>query len=202
MSEIRVRRNVNSSDKLNTVSRENPFPIEPVTTEEHLGSVGGHPFWVTASMTRPADTTQYGAREVFSDNAGGLFVFKDIARMAGYGGQITGAILADSTSETVKPQVELWLFRKPPALVADNAAIAFTDADVLECIGIIQFGVEKAAYIGTASSNCLLMGEFLQGLPIDFVCIGTDLFGKAIVANTYTPVSVETWQFGLRGNRD
>jgi len=48
------------------VSSTNPLPVTAAASEEHVGSVGGHTYLATATITRPADTTAYAAGDLLS----------------------------------------------------------------------------------------------------------------------------------------
>jgi hypothetical protein len=158
-----------------------------------------NPLWAIASIIRPDNITQYAVREMFNSDVGGPIIFDGMGDF----GTITGALLASNEAPAVKAQSELWLFRQPPTMAADNAVIAFTDADFENWVATIQFGVTYTALVGLASGNCGYFGEFQEGRPIDYTCaVPGRLWGASVVANTYTPVSREKWTFILRGSKD
>jgi hypothetical protein len=160
---------------------------------------GGRIVRVTASFTRPADTTAYAFGDVVADSttAPTVITFANCARANGGSGWIVGAKLVDSANQTVKGIFELWLFSAAPGLDNDNAAFTPTDAEALTAFGPLLF---SAGHVGDATAGA--GGNFvypLNGVAVPFVAGGgtTSLFGELVVRNAYTPVSAGTFAFEL-----
>lgn len=77
-------------------------------------------------------------------------------------GIIVAATLLDMDSEAAA--TDLFLFSHNVTSVADNAAFAPTDAEILRCIGVVNFGTSDYASAGNGSV------AQLSGLSIPFVC--------------------------------
>lgn len=156
--------------------------------------VGGRTARVSASVTRPADTTAYAAGDVVTDNttAGSAtnLTFTSAARATGGSGVIRSALLIDSANQSTKGQFEVWIYQTAPATQGDNAAFAPSDAETETLIGIIPF---NASYVGLATSGAGGNAVYLaQGINMEFVTSGSaNLFGHLVSRNAYTPVSAE-----------
>lgn len=165
---------------------------------------GGYQARITATKTRPSDTTAYAAGDVLneSDSAGTGWTFSSCARLNGGSGIIQGATLIDSANQTTKGSFELWLFRNAPAADNDNAVFTPTDAELLDVVAVIPF---STVYVGDATSgangNCVHLS---QPVSIPFVCDSDDtaLYGVLVVRNAYTPVSAEVITINLKMLQD
>lgn len=148
------------------------------------------------SLTRPANTTAYTAGDVVSAvTSNDHFTFTPAVRMAGgMGGVIRSAVFMGSSAEATKPDLELWLFDTDIAEVADNAAFALTDTEILTLIDIIKFPV---ASMVTGGGN---IAQMVRDLYIPFrpaAASGTSIFGQLVIRNAYTPVSGEVFKVRL-----
>ena len=146
---------------------------------------------ISDSLTRPANTTQYTAGDVISAvTTNDHFTFDEVVRERS--GVILGAILNSSQNNaTLKLDAELWLFRTDIAEVADNSAFAPTDAEMLTCVGVIDFDIWT---VGTATSGA---GGNARSQVNDLNIVFTDdgssrkLYGQLVARNAYDPVSSE-----------
>ena len=125
-------------------------------------------------------TTAY----VTGDHAGTVNTFANAARVTGWGGVITGAALLDKSLKVSTIPVELWLFQATMASAgADNAALTFSDADMVNFVGIIYFdtGGWKATALNAINSQ--------QNLSLGYTCAATSLFGyyvlRGVPASTF-----------------
>lgn len=84
------------------------------------------------SITRPANTDAYTARDAIGTAATHVLTFKT----NGNSGLIFNAEVVDSVHTTTHT-AEIWLFSVAPAAQADNAAFAPTDAEMLNHLGTI-----------------------------------------------------------------
>lgn len=160
---------------------------------------------VSASYTRPADTTAYTAGDVVanSTSAATVLTFSGAVKHASHGGFIRSASIVDSVAAATKPQLDLFLFNKAPVMQNDNAAFAATDAEMLNCVGVITFDGPNKFVVGGA--NGLIPASFLgtqnqQG----FKCApgDTNLYGVLVARNAYTPTASEAFQVSLDIERE
>ncbi len=145
-----------------------------------------------ASFTRPADTTQYTAGDVISNSTSAPAVMTfNAALLDGYG-TIQTAYLLDSANQATLLDAELWLFDTAPAATNDNAAIAFTDAELARLIGVIDFAVAdgKVGLVTSGAAGNAI--NFQANLSIPVRGLSNDIYGVLVARNTYTPVSGET----------
>ena len=142
-----------------------------------------------ASFTRPANTTQYTAGDVMSDSTNVMTFHHTLFE---FRGTIKQAILVDSANQTTLLDAELWLFDTAPAVTTDNAVIAFTDAELSQLVGIVNFAVANGK-IGLATAGAGGNAVNVQtSLDIPVRGKGTnDIYGGLVARNAYTPVSAE-----------
>lgn len=151
---------------------------------------------ITASFTRPADTTTYTAGDVManSTSAPTILQFTNFASVAGGGGIIKSAQLIDSVAATLKPDVELYLFDTSITMQNDNAAWTPSDSDMTHCLGKIYFP-QGAFSVG--SGNGIID---MDGLEKQVTCAGgsTTIYGIPVVRNAYLPGNAEQFNFNLQ----
>ena len=133
-----------------------------------------------ASITRPANTTQYTAGDVIGEL---MTFFSEEA------GLVRAGVLIDSAAEATKPDADLLLFDTPPTVAADNSAFAPTDAEMKRCIGVIQFAGANFR-IGAAGNGVIVATAFGE-LP--YAAPGRALYGVLVARNAYTPISEEVF---------
>ena len=119
------------------------------------------------------------------DAVGGLLTFANAARAAGGTGIIHSLTLADKAD--AKAVLELWLFDRTFAAVADNAAFDPTDAELLTCVGVIP--IAAADYFSAADNGAACVRNI--NLQYMLKSDGTALFGqlKCIATPTYASTS-------------
>jgi hypothetical protein len=153
---------------------------------------------VVDSVTRPANTTQYTAGDVISSvTTNDHFVFQRVVDEHAHTGTIESAIIHSSAASGTPLDGELWLFHTDVAEVADHAAFAPTDAEMLTLVGVIDFATADwklgIPTTGTAGNATLPV----TGLNIPFVVAAPDdttgktLYGQLVARNTYTPIASE-----------
>ena len=156
---------------------------------------------VTASVTRPNDTTQYAANDVWANGTPAALNFANVVRANDGSNKIVKAMLVDSASQATKGQFDLWLFDTAPALDADNAPFTPTDAELAALVGIIRFnGAVDGDATSGAGGNAVDFGKTINGfqeLPIRTKVASRSLYGIVVVKNTYTPVAQEVLTFTL-----
>ena len=157
---------------------------------------------VEASLTRPSDTTQYAAGEVISAvTTNDHYTFAEMGDPRKLTGQIDRAIITSSDAAGTLPDLELWLFDTEIAEVADNAAFAPTDAEILTLVGVLLFPVAswKVGLVTTGNSFC----EATNTMPFRYKTGPTlALYGQLVVRNTYTPVSAQVFKTRMYIRRD
>jgi hypothetical protein len=116
-------------------------------------------------------TTAY----VTGDQLGTILTFANAVRQNGATGVIQSATLLDQAA--IIGAVDLYLFDRSVTLAADNAAAAFSDADMLFCLGIISF----AAPIGGTGNSISTTVSGLGVMPS-----GTSLFGALVTRAGHT----------------
>jgi hypothetical protein len=156
---------------------------------------------ISASVTRPNDTTQYAANDVWANGTPAALSFTNVVNANDGSNKIVKAMLVDSASQATKGQFDLWLFHTAPALDADNAAFTPTDAELANVVGILRFdtGIDGDATSG-AGGNAIYFGKTVNGfqeLPIRTKVASRTLYGIVVVKNTYTPVAQEVLTFTL-----
>lgn len=166
--------------------------------------VGGFSKRVTTTLTRPADTTQYGAGDQVADSTSAptAITFSGIGRTDGGTGLIVHALCIDSAAQATKPNFRLYLFSASPTMTNDNSAWAPTDAVLNTVIGCIEFSSwEVGTSTAGAGGNCFALGVTPNGgaLSIPYQCVDgtTAIYGCLVERGTYTPVSGEIFKFSL-----
>lgn len=133
------------------------------------------------SVTKASGTTQYTAGDV----VGGLFTFP----IGGASGLIRSVLLIDSAAESTKPDVDLFLFTAAPTVAADNDAFAPTDAQMLNCVGVVALA---GSGFKVAGANGAILAS---GLSIGYT--GRTLYGVLVARNAYSPITLEVFTVRL-----
>lgn len=170
-------------------------------TKTYRGSTGAG-----SSLTRPANTTAYTAGDVISAvTSNDHFTFgatsNDASKRTGRASPGTLAInvarLWSSANQSTKLEAELWLFNADIAEVADNAAFAPTDTEMLTLVGIIDFPAANWK-VGTATSGA--DGNAVCEIRnLDFPVMANPgrLYGQLVVRNGYVPIASESFVVDL-----
>lgn len=160
--------------------------------------VGGVTKVISASFTRPNDTTAYAAGDAVnnSTSAPTVITFTSAARVSGGSGIIIGATLTKSTNGSTGDSFDLHLFDTTVTLANDNAADAASDGEVLTYIGTINF----SAATDTGANNRAYMAS---GINLPFVTVGSaNLFGKLVARGAYAPGAQEVFNIRLLLQQD
>ncbi len=148
---------------------------------------------VTATATLPAGVVQFAAGDVVGDATDAKIVMDDCARSDGGAGMITGLKVIDSANQATKPDLEVWIFNAPLAVVAGNAPFAPTDAELLSLVGIVEL---DQTFVGLATvgvgGNCVLKPQLTPSLSFRCTASTKDLYVYLVERGTYTPVASET----------
>jgi len=160
---------------------------------------------ITASYTRPADTTAYAAGDVLADStsAATILTFSGVSRANGLGYLIDGVTLVYSTAPATKADLELWLFDTSITIQNDNAAWNPTDSDLEKSLGYVSLLGSGAIVAAPSGSN----GNMIQHVEAKVksrasASSSTNLYGIVVVRNAYTPSSAEKFTFRLHVIQD
>lgn len=157
-------------------------------------TAGGIGAIVEATYTRPADTNAYTAGDVIanSTSAATILTFSGVARAETGSGLIQAATLIDSVAASTKLDADLYLFDTTVVMEQDNAAWDPSDAEMLTCLGVVEF---RGANFKTCGANGI---THVQGIGLPFVTVGgKDLYGILVARNAYTPASAEVLKVRL-----
>lgn len=144
---------------------------------------------ITATFTRPSDTTAYAAQDVVcnSTSSPSLITFVNAGRYPGSSGLIVSARHMKSSTATTGASYRLHLYRVAPTAINDNAQFAMLYANRVNRIGFIDF---THGIAGTGSDCTNALSTFVN-LPFLCDAAGSNLFGILTVTAAYTPTSGE-----------
>ncbi len=154
-------------------------------------------------VTRPANTTQYGAKDAIgaAGASGAVLQFPPSVPSGGRTGKVISARLWKSDTDVVADGFTLYLFQgTPTATPADNAA------PTTEFVAIADAGKYIGSIVFNAAGVVLAAGVYYEGegtlaptggLP--FQTDGSDgvIFGILTAVGTYTPASAEVFTITL-----
>ncbi len=168
------------------------------------GNVGGIDTVISATFTRPADTTAYAANDAIcnSTSAPAALTFANAALTSGHGGFVVGATIIDEANQTTTLSATLHLFSVVPAtLTNDNAALALANADLANYVGNIKFTTASITNTAAGASGSVALTGTLAN-PLPYKCGATSLFGVLQANAAYTPVSAEVFIVMLSLSQD
>ena len=146
------------------------------------------------SVTRPADTTAYAPGDVVGTAVTGTLIIPNASFGEFDAGIIQQAVVVSSAAVGTSPDLELWLFDSTVAAIADNAAWAPTDAEMLTLVGIVEF---PTADWKLASTSAVCVADNIS-LPFNTKKGTSKLYGVLVVRNAYVPVSGEIFTLRLQ----
>ena len=178
-----------------------------MAAKPNIGNVGFRHNIVTATKTRPANTTAYAANDVISESAtdgqGTCWTFSNISPDARNGKFeiIKATILTDAASKT--PQLTLHLFKATPTgeLDDNSANTGPLAADWANYVGAIDFPALES--LGASISHATVTRGTVGGLPLP-VTLGetAHLYGVLITRDALTPTSGEIFTIILETKVD
>lgn len=167
-------------------------------------NVGGHTVASRVAVTRPADTAQYAVGDAWSDSTTTPTVPSfTAARIAGGTGLLTTLTLVCAANQTTKPAFTVLVFDTTYTAIADNAAIALTDAEAARLVAVFNVATTdwKTTNPATGASGNVV-AQLAPAFAAAFQCAAgsQSLFVLIRLENTYTPVSAEvlTLIFGVQ----
>lgn len=167
--------------------------------EAHVGAVGGHGAIRAATLTRPADTTAYAAKDAISNSTSAptYLTFANLARVSGGSGYIVKAQLMTNQSTNVA-QYRLHLFNTAPTAINDNSPYTLLWANRASRVGYIDFGA--AATEGSGSDAANSQNDTAR---LHFVTSGSaSLFGILETLSAFTPASDQVFYIALSAEQD
>jgi hypothetical protein len=154
-----------------------------------LGFETGNYSRVSASFTRPNDTTAYAASDVVcnSTSAPAVLTFSGMARSLGGSGRVLTARHVKNSTGTTNASFRLWLYRTAPTAINDNAQWPLLWANRANRLGFADFSHTTG---GTGSDSTSSIVTFAG---IDYICdsAAVDLYGVLIATAAYTPTAQE-----------
>lgn len=183
------------------------YPAAPVDQSARpVFSPGGF-ITLTATFTRPADTTAYAAGDLVANSTtAGLVVpltFSEAVRVPGEAIRIERARLRKSSAGLTNAQFRVCILRVPPVVsvgdngVFDNANV-MAISDIAEYVGAFDISMDKAAASGARGVGVPTVGSGITLVPGN----GTSAIYALIQATAaYTPASGEAFTLTLEGAR-
>lgn len=161
---------------------------------------------LSASFTRPADTTAYAAGDLVANSttAGSVvpLSFTGAVRAAGDCVRIERARVSKNSTGLTNAAFLVHLFEASPTVsVGDNGV--FNNANVLATNNVLNYVGSIAVTVGSSGSD----GSTGAGVPSVGSAItisptsGTTIFGLVQATAAYTPVSGEVFTIALEGYR-
>lgn len=159
-----------------------------------------------ATFTRPNDTTTYTAGDVMAATGTSSPMTFLCGKGNGGAGYILGANLIDGANQSLKLDADLFLFSEAPATYGnDNAVFTPTDAELLECVGVIHFAsgdFKSGDATAGAGGNAYCLSDMDR--PVPFVCETDDnaLYGVLVARNAYIPIASSPFYVNLQVLQD
>lgn len=181
-----------------------PIPIKADTTGRAL--LAGASFLASATITRPADTTAYAAKDVISTGAGAILTFPGMGRVNGGSGLILRARLMTSQKTNVA-QCRLHLFHTAPTAIADNSPYLLLYANAANRVGMIDFpAMTTEDATNSTAASAMRPSSDGNSLPPNlwYQCAAGDtaLYGILETLTAFTPASAQTYFIELGGAQD
>jgi len=183
------------------VSSNNPLPVAPTASENHLGEIGGRTVRVAATFARPADTTAYAALDTVSTSTSApvVITFSSMARINAGSGYITKArIMTDQKTNSAR--FRLHLFHTAPTLTNDNAAFPLLWADRANRVGKIDFSPVTTE----DATNSTCAESMNDAVRLSFTCetANTALYGILETLDAFTPASGQNFYISLTAEQN
>lgn len=154
-----------------------------------------HPWNVSDSFARPANTTQYTAADAVSDSSTPTALEFQLPS-PGKSAVVRSASLHKDDQDLTGAAFDLLLFSESPAAAGfdDNNALAITDAEFANFLGFVEFA--------QADGRSVVTGDVWTKTNLDMPVIGDSegkIYGILVARDTYTPASEETFTVVLGG---
>lgn len=180
------------------VSELNPVP----------GYSPGGFFTVSASFTRPADTTAYSAGDRVADSAGAATVleFTNVARATSEAVRIERIRMRKTGTSLANASFRVHIFRTLPTVGVNdngvfNAAGSLALADIAGYVGSVDVTMDKAGTIGARGVGVPATGAGITCEAAGTSGHETSLWAVVEALAAYTPVSGETFTVTIEAAR-
>lgn len=139
---------------------------------------------VTPTITAGAYTS--------GDSVGGQQTIANAVRAGALSGRIISVSILDK-SQAARNAMDLVFFDRSVTVPADNAVFTVTDADMINCLGIIQITASSynTAWAGTPANSIASLPNTLVSstynpstFPFPIVCNSTDLYMAIVIRGT------------------
>jgi hypothetical protein len=142
---------------------------------------------ITASYTRPSDTTVYAANDAVGESPAKVLTFDKANRISRGSGFVYGAICS-TTNINMDGLLRLYLYEDVVDAIADNAVFTLNQTPV----GYINFSGWTTE--GAGSAIAISIPTFN---PIFFTCADRALYGLCSARTSFTPTSGQIINFNL-----
>lgn len=193
-----------------------------LASNQSVITTGGTTPYVTATMSRPAEGTQYAIGDIIANSGTGASVVPitfTVARISGGSGIISGAqcTVTAASGTIVLPAFDLLLFRPTTNIPfaagsypADNAALNVSSAAMIQLVAIFSFsstGWRNQAGGATAAGANIYQAVALATrpyAPFNLAAIpATTVLGLLQAQNTWNPTAiVNAFDFTLNVSQD
>ena len=149
---------------------------------------------VSASFTRPANATQYGAADLVANSATAGSVVPLAFHLGAGGGRITQVRLSKSDTDLTGAIFSIYFFgTSPTTAVGDNVAFTTASFTLSDIIDIAVIGQMVSA--SDDDYGMLNIGDatFLEGIYTSQETI----YALVVTGGTYTPASAEVFTVAL-----
>jgi len=168
--------------------------------ETHIGEVGGRMEPVAATLTRPADTTAYAAKDAVSDSTSAptVLTFANLARVnAGHGYIVKWRLMTNQS--TCVARFRLHLYHTAPTAINDNTAHTLLWANRANRIGYIDFPACQTEGTGSDAANAQVKDE-----RISFKCASGSraVYGLLETLDVFTPASGQVFYVELTSDQN
>lgn len=143
------------------------------------------PKLVRITVTPTGSTSAYGSGDCY----GGLQDIANAVRSSVLTGTLLSVLVLDIDND--RSAMDLVFYDRSVTVAGDNAAFAPSDADMLNCLGVIPIGPYNTAWPGTPPNA--ISSLYNVGLPI--VCNGTSLYCQAVLRATPTKTGTTDLKF-------
>lgn len=172
-------------------------------SENHIGAVGGGIARVSATFTRPGDTTPYTAGDIVSNSTSAttLIALAGIARVNGGSGYLVGIRLSTNL-KSITPRFRIRIFNASnPTLSGDNAAFQSKYTD--ESKRVARFDL-AAMITPIDTTNSDMSSTEDDTIRIPFVCAGgsTTLYIALETLDAFTPANGESFTLTLKADQN
>lgn len=168
--------------------------ISGIEDASNLGNVAikvaqARPVVVSASFTRPANTTTYAIGDVITASPAAAMTFTNVVAANGGSGFISKVVLHLGENQSTPLNSQLWLFDTSPTVPTDNTTPALSDAESQTMLlNLPLAGPAVTNATSGAGGNQVII---LDGINYAFGCAtgSRSLYGMLVAANAYTPVA-------------